>query len=80
MVYFDGFFNKLGHFAGFSLRMYHLHRWISAVVMMIDDTGTHIVIFRGFFIYLYYSPEGGLKLRWASRGWDGGVGGGHCKF
>ncbi len=27
MVCFGGFFAKLGHFAGFSLRMYHLYHW-----------------------------------------------------
>jgi hypothetical protein len=38
-----------------------------------DYTGTHTVIFVGFFLYMYYSPEGSVKLRWAVR--EGGGGG-----
>jgi hypothetical protein len=80
-------FCRTGIFAGFSLRMYHLHRWGSSAAVMagyilffslagpVGDKTGHTVIFLEVFS-LYYSPEGRTKLRWASLG----EGRGHCIF
>ncbi len=75
MVYFGGFFAKLGHFAGFSLRMYPLIAGrINAAAMawdiiffslagpVGDYTGAQTVIF----FYLLFAGRS-AKLRCAGR-------------
>jgi len=64
VVYFGGFFAKLGHFAGFSLHIINLAVRISAAEMAGD-----IILFsiyyspEGILFSIYYSPEGTAKLR-----------------
>ncbi len=53
MVYFGGFFAKLGHFAGFSLHIINL-----AVRIRTAEMAGDIILFS-----IYYSPEGTPKLR-----------------
>ncbi len=81
MVYFSGFYAKLGYFAGFSLNIIYTVGRISATAIagdiiffclagpVGDYTGVHTVFFHGNFS-IYYSPELSAKLR------SGGGGGG----
>ncbi len=78
MVYFGGFFAKLGNFAGFSLYIINNAVRISEAAVggagyIIFTTSEpsgrihpHTVIFCVVFS-LYYSPKGLAKLRWAAR-------------
>ncbi len=64
MVYFGGFFAKMGYFAGFSLNIIYIVGRISATAVAGnilffslggpggDYTGAHTVIFHGIFLYI----------------------------
>ena len=54
MLYFDGFFAKLGHFAGFSLH--------------IIDIAGYSPTLQFFAVFFYCSPERSAKLRCEGRG------------
>jgi hypothetical protein len=61
-----GFFVKLGHFAGFSLRIH-----ISFITLEGSAQEKKAVLhFRGFFYKtgIFFSPKGTAKLRWAVWG------------
>jgi|LakMenE18May11ns_1017448.scaffolds.fasta_scaffold7767195_1 hypothetical protein len=88
MVYFGGFFAKLGYFAGFSPNIIYIVKRISATAIAGDIiffslgstvghfTGAHSVMFRGIFS-IYYSPDGTSE---AEVGGAGVGGGGHYIF
>jgi hypothetical protein len=65
VIYFGGFFVKLGHFAGFSLHIMNNAVRISEAAMV--GAGEIIQYFLPGYS-LYYSLEGSAKLRWAGQG------------